>query len=82
MVRNIYASRLTSKGQITVPVEIRKRLGLRKGDQIEFVAEDRRTIIRRAAPIENPLEKYIGALPAFKSRKEINDWISEMREDR
>ena len=55
---------------------------MRKGDQIEFVAEDSRTTVRRAAPNENPFEKYIGALPAFKSRKEINDWISEMREDR
>jgi antitoxin PrlF len=80
MVRNTYASRLTSKGQITVPIEIRKRLGLRQGDQIEFVAEDSRTIVRRAAPKENPFEKYIGALPVFKSRKEINDWISEMRD--
>jgi antitoxin PrlF len=80
MVRNTYASTLTSKGQITVPLEIRRRLGLRKGDKIEFVAEERRTTVRRAAPKDNPFDKFIGAFPAFKSRKEINAWIREMRD--
>ena len=80
MVRNTYASRVTSKGQITVPIEIRRRLGLRKGDQVEFVVEERRTTVRRGTPKHNPFDKYIGAFPAFKSRKEINAWIREMRD--
>jgi antitoxin PrlF len=80
MVRKIYASRVTSKGQITVPREIRRRLGLQKGDEMEFVPEEERTVVRRAAPKSDPLEKYVGALPAFKSRKEINAWIREMRD--
>lgn len=28
---------LTSKGQITIPVEVRQRMGLDSGDRIEFV---------------------------------------------
>ena len=46
-----------------MPLEIRRRLGLRKGDKIEFVAEERRTTVRRAVPKDNPFDKYIGALP-------------------
>jgi len=33
-------STISSKGQVTVPQEIRKRLGLEPGDRVEFVAEE------------------------------------------
>jgi antitoxin PrlF len=32
---------LTSKGQITIPLEVRKSLGLETGDRVEFVAEEK-----------------------------------------
>jgi antitoxin PrlF len=32
---------VTSKGQITLPVQIRRRLGLRPGDRVQFVETDR-----------------------------------------
>jgi len=38
----------TSKGQVAVPQEVLRRLGLRKGDRIEFVLEDSVTILRAA----------------------------------
>jgi len=28
---------LTSKGQITIPIEVRKKLGLKTGDRVRFV---------------------------------------------
>ena len=30
-------SKITSKGQITIPIDVRKRLGIDAGDSIEFV---------------------------------------------
>jgi AbrB family looped-hinge helix DNA binding protein len=31
---------VTSKGQITIPIEVRKKLGIRVGDQIAFVERE------------------------------------------
>ena len=42
-------STISSKGQLTLPQEIRKRLGLETGDRVEFVIEQDRTVIRQSA---------------------------------
>ena len=33
-------SRVTTKGQITIPVEFRKRFGINKGDRVVFIERD------------------------------------------
>ncbi len=52
----MFASTISSKGQITVPIEIRLRLGLKEGDRVEFVSENGRIIIRPARVQQNPFE--------------------------
>jgi antitoxin PrlF len=77
------SSTISSKGQITVPQEIRKRLGLAVGDRVEFVVEGDHTVIRPARSEVNPFEKYIGILGPFPGGKEgINAWIDDMRSDK
>jgi AbrB family looped-hinge helix DNA binding protein len=77
-----FTSLLTSKGQITIPHEIRERLGLRKGDRVEFVAEKNRTVVRRAQTKENPFKKYEGMLGGFPGGiEEINAWVRDLRDD-
>jgi AbrB family looped-hinge helix DNA binding protein len=75
------SSTISSKGQVTVPIEVRHRLGLREGDRVEFVFEDGRTVLRPGRQETNPFDAYLGALPAFKSRREINAWIRDLRDD-
>jgi antitoxin PrlF len=75
------SSTISSKGQITVPLEIRARLGLKKGDRVEFVVADNGTTIRPARAPENPFVKYVGALPAFSSTHEVNAWVSSLRDE-
>lgn len=41
--------RLNSKGQVTIPAELRHKLGLHEGDELDVVEEgEKLTIVRRA----------------------------------
>jgi len=75
------SSTISSKGQVTVPIEVRHRLGLKQGDRVDFVFEDGKTVLRPSRPATNPFTAYIGALPAFSSLEEINAWVRDLRDD-
>ncbi len=73
-------ARITSKGQITVPHEIRRVLGVRPGDSLLFESDG--TGIRvRPVRIESPFAKYRGiGNPGIPSgRKAIVRWVRELR---
>jgi antitoxin PrlF len=72
---------IRSNGRITVPLEIRRRLGLKEGDRVEFVVQGDWTVIRPARPKKNPFEKYVGAILAFHSKAEINAWVRSLRDE-
>ena len=77
-----YSSTISSKGQVTIPQEIRSRLGLSTGDRVDFVVEGERTVIRPARSENNPFEKYKGILSTFPGgKKEIDAWIADMRDE-
>jgi len=54
-------TKITSKGQVTVPKEVRERLGLRPGDEIEFV-DDRGGFRVQKRVAASPFCKYRGHL--------------------
>ena len=71
---------ITSKGQITVPLEVRKILGVRAGDKLMF--EDDETGVRvRPVRSQNTFSKYrgIGNPGIGPGRKGIARWLREMR---
>jgi antitoxin PrlF len=73
---------VSSKGQVTIPVEIRRSLGLREGDKVRFVAEKGTVSIHPAIDTEqpDPLGQYVGALGNFPGGlKEIDAWVDEIR---
>jgi len=77
-----YSSTLTSKGQITIPKEIRVRLGLHEGEKVDFISEGGEIIIRPAKTTEDPFAKYVGILGGFPGGvEEINAWVRDMRDD-
>lgn len=41
------AARVTSKGQITIPKEVRNALGINEGDQVVFRVEENHAVLAR-----------------------------------
>ena len=78
----IRSSVVSTKGQVTVPRDIRRRLGLKVGDRVEFVVAGDRTVIRPARTGTSPFEKYRGALRTCPGgKKEINPWLRHLRDE-
>lgn len=73
-------AKVTSKGQVTVPREIRRRLGVRAGDRLLF-EEDEEGVRVTAVRKESSFEKYrgIGTPGIGKGRKGIQKWLRELR---
>jgi len=56
--------RVTTKGQVTIPKEIRDALGIEPGDEISFEESDAGYTLRKQAPTtadgDDPFDKYRG----------------------
>lgn len=52
--------RVTRKGQVTVPAEFRRQLGIEQGDSIEFTLEDGAI---RLIPARSRVAESFGAVP-------------------
>ena len=64
-----YVRVLTSRGQVTIPAEIRKALCLAPRDRVAFKIENGKVQIRRASSV---LDSYgIAKLKGFKSMKQL-----------
>jgi AbrB family looped-hinge helix DNA binding protein len=73
-------AKITSKGQITVPIEVRRLLGVREGDRLLFESDGNGVHIRPVRS-QSVFEKYRGiGNPRIPSgKKAINRWLREMR---
>jgi AbrB family looped-hinge helix DNA binding protein len=71
-------AKMTSKGQITVPKDIRQKLHLKPGDRVRFIVEDDGRI--RLLPAKRDISELFGMLPKPKraySLEEIDDGIRQ-----
>lgn len=68
---------LTSKGQTTVPKEIRQHLRLRPGDRIEFVIEEDGRVV--LLPVSFDAADLCGILPKPKRAVSLDDMESAIR---
>ncbi len=70
-------SSMTQKGQVTIPAEIRARLGLKPRDRVAFEIDGEEVKLRRAA---SKLLAGYGAVPPIR-RPEDFRWLRERFEE-
>jgi AbrB family looped-hinge helix DNA binding protein len=71
--------KVTQKGQVTIPQQIRIMLGIKTGDQVNFEVDAGTVYLRKKqASVEN-LKRYVGYLSHLKGKKP-EDIIDELRD--
>jgi AbrB family looped-hinge helix DNA binding protein len=73
-------AKITSKGQITVPLAIRRALGVGPGDLLSF-EKDKSGVRVRPVRTKSRFAKYrgIGNPGIGSGKKAINRWLRQMR---
>ena len=64
-------AKVTTSGQITIPVQIRKKLGIKEGDKVMFLEEGNRVMLLNSSQIA--LEKLQLAMEGEAEKASIND---------
>ena len=79
-------AKVTSKGQITIPIDIRRRLGVKEGDKILFIEEQGKIVMMNSS-----MEALRKAQAAFageaerlglKDDQDVADLVNELRRER
>ncbi len=73
----IAQSKVTAQGQISVPAEIRKKLGLRPGSVLEWDEKGGEVVVRRAGRYTSAQvhEVLFGASDARKAKLDVKEGI-------
>ena len=63
-------SSVSPKGQVTIPLEIRQRLGVRPKDKVVFYLDGDEVKI---VPLRSQLAAGFGSVPALKQARSLNE---------
>jgi antitoxin PrlF len=63
-------AKITSQGQVTIPAEVRRHLGLENGSRISFVIDEHGV---RIEPVRFTLESVFGSIPGIPGMSEDFD---------
>lgn len=76
---------LTSKGQVTIPIEVRKKLKLKPGDRVRFVEENGQIVLK---PVLKDIRAAFGSIAApahvkrYPTQEEIDEAVADSAVER
>ena len=78
-------ARITAKGQITIPIEIRKSLGVKEGDKVVFIKGDNGIMLANSNKIawENIQNAMEGEAEkaGFRTEEDVVKYCKEIRQE-
>lgn len=74
----MHSSRVTIKGQVTIPKDVREHMGLKPGDQVEFIPGPGRTVT--VNPRNLPVSAIFGILKDRPRKRKEPMTVEEMEE--
>ncbi|MDR3314552.1 MAG: AbrB/MazE/SpoVT family DNA-binding domain-containing protein [Oscillospiraceae bacterium] len=79
-------AKITSKGQITIPVDIRRKMHLKDGDKILFIEQGGRYYVENAAlvAINHMQEAFAGEAErlGLRNEEDVVAMVKEIRQER
>lgn len=79
-------AKVTTKGQVTIPIAIRKKLGVKEGDKILFVEERGRIFVMNSsmAALHEAQAAFAGEAErlGLQNEDDVAELISELRKER
>ena len=70
-------ARVTSKGQVTIPKEVREKLGVHAGEEVGFEEKESLLVISKVVT-KSPFDKWVGKLKHLEGQRS-DDLIREAR---
>ena len=78
-------SRVKPKGQITVPIGVRKRLGIKEGDKLVFIEQNGKMYIENAVKVafREAQQAFAGEAEkaGIQSEEDVNTLVKEVRQE-
>lgn len=79
-------AKITSKGQITIPIAIRKQLGLKEGDKVMFIQEGDKVIMMNASinALITAQKEFQGVADklGLRDEQDVVNMLKEIRSER
>lgn len=79
-------AKVTSKGQITIPLEVRNSLGLKSGDKVLFIEENGKWVIANSSlvALKEAQDAFQGLAEelGLKTEEDLVQFVKKMRKER
>ena len=69
--------RVTDKGQISIPVDVQRRIGITKGDELLLIAKGKKIVLEKPERVAEFLEDELSDLQMVSEESLKNLWLNK-----